>query len=119
MMNACPIFDLPGVGPMTVYPDLMHVKHMGTDVYFYASVLYVLVFEVFQRFPMETAMTTIWAQLRLLYDNSGTKYSNLKLSTFLNLQAIHNTFPKLKGKAAEAPDLRCLHRFAVYLSKHR
>ena len=36
-----------------------------------------------------------------LYEISGTRHGVLKLSMLLNMQDIHNTFPKLKGKAAE------------------
>ena len=53
MNNQCAIFQLPGVGPLTVFPDIMHVKHMGTDAWFYGSASHVLVFEVFAFAPME------------------------------------------------------------------
>ena len=38
------IFSLPGVSILTVCPDLMHCKHLGTDMYYYGSVLFVVAF---------------------------------------------------------------------------
>jgi hypothetical protein len=46
-----PLFDLPGLGIASVYPDWMHVKSMGTDGYTYASVLWLLVFMVLAGMP--------------------------------------------------------------------
>jgi len=43
---ACEPFDLPGVNHHTIAPDTMHNKHLGMDVYYLASVLYLLVFVV-------------------------------------------------------------------------
>jgi len=40
------LFSLPGLGIASVYPDWMHIKHMGTDSYTYASVLWLLVFKL-------------------------------------------------------------------------
>ena len=40
-----PIFDVPGVTLATVWLDLMHCKHLGTDAWFLGSVLWVLMRE--------------------------------------------------------------------------
>ena len=37
---------LPGVTILTVLPDLMHAKHLGTDAYFNGSVLVLLVYAI-------------------------------------------------------------------------
>lgn len=33
-----PLFRLPGVSVLNIYPDWMHVKHLGTDQYYYGSI---------------------------------------------------------------------------------
>ncbi len=38
-----PLFKLPGVTAVSGFPDLMHIKHQGTDQYFLGSVLKELV----------------------------------------------------------------------------
>ncbi len=40
------LFTLPGVAILSVMIDFMHTKHLGTDQYFYGSVLYMLVFMI-------------------------------------------------------------------------
>jgi len=40
------LFSLPGVTIFSVLTDILHVKHLGTDEYFYASVLWLLCFRV-------------------------------------------------------------------------
>eukprot|EP00973_Karenia_brevis_P060186 8375175-Karenia_brevis.AAC.1 len=40
------LFRMLGVSIMSVIPDLMHVKHLGTDQYFYGSVLKFIVAHV-------------------------------------------------------------------------
>ena len=42
----CKLFSLPAVCMWTLKADLMHVKHLGVDQYFYASVLTLLFFHV-------------------------------------------------------------------------
>jgi len=40
----CPILKLPGTSQLTVVPDWMHNKHMGTDMWFLGGVLLYLTF---------------------------------------------------------------------------
>ena len=40
--NNHPMLGLPGVSVLTVYPDWMHIKYLGTDKYFLGSVLYLM-----------------------------------------------------------------------------
>ena len=42
--DRCEVFDIPGVSHDTVGADTMHNKHLGMDVYFCGSVLYLLVY---------------------------------------------------------------------------
>ena len=44
--NAHALFSLPGVSVMTVAADWMHNKHLGTDQWFYGSVVQYLVYHV-------------------------------------------------------------------------
>ena len=42
--DRCEVFNIPGVTHDTVGADTMHNKHLGMDVYFCGSVLYLLVY---------------------------------------------------------------------------
>ena len=44
--NACKIFEILSISAMNYFPDLMHVKHLGSDHYVYASVISLLVHEI-------------------------------------------------------------------------
>lgn len=50
---------------------------------------------------------TVWEDLLLYWDDNETKdvYSNLKMSMYVSVDAPHDTFPQLKGRAAEVRHL--------------
>ena len=41
-----PLFQLPGLSILVVAADLMHCKHLGTDMYVFGSVLWVLCYDI-------------------------------------------------------------------------
>ena len=58
--------ELPGVGIVSWCPDVMHCKHIGSDCYFYGSVLYYLVWHVMTEGAADN-MAYLWSQIRDLY----------------------------------------------------
>ena len=98
-LDCHPIFRLPGVGILAVYPDLMHVKHLGTDSYFYGSVLFFLIC-VHMAGTREENLVVVWSRVRTQYANNNTphRFGSMLLSMFVPKAG---KFPKLKGKAAE------------------
>ena len=96
------IFDLSGVTLFTVIVDMLHVKYLGTDMYFNASVLWLLCFKVLPG-DCHANLEIVWQAVLQWYDSnpSAERYSNLKLSMFCKPASPNASFPVLKGKAAE------------------
>ena len=98
-----PLLALPGLGVLAIYPDVMHVKHLGTDAYFYGSVLKYLTHHYLQQDTPEN-LERVWALVQHAYSANRTRhrYTNMRLSMFAGLP---HHFPKLKGRAAEIRNL--------------
>ena len=99
--NDHPIFQLPGVSILTVAADLMHVKHMGTDMYFYGSVLSCLVYYMMPGRPEEN-LQMLWEEIKQFQKlvQTPTRYTNLRLSMF-SIAEFEEKMPLLKGRAKE------------------
>ena len=104
--NQHPIFTVPGVTILTVWADLMHAKHMGTDMYFYASVLVLLCYDIMRHAP-EDNCALLWMELKEIYerDKVPDRLSTLQLSMFCSVSDPHKSMPKLKPKSAESRHL--------------
>ena len=104
--NQHPIFTVPGVTILTVWADLMHAKHMGTDMYFYASVLFLLCFDVMRHEP-EDNCALIWKEITEIYERDKYKerLGSLQLSMFCSASDPHKSMPKLKSKSSESRHL--------------
>jgi len=100
--NTCGLFGCPGVTVLSVYPDWMHVKHLGIDKVLLGSVLWVLVNWILPGDDKAAKLSVIWSDIVRIYreDNVSDRYGSLKLTMFTT-----GTTPKLKGKAAE---VKCL-----------
>eukprot|EP00811_Abedinium_folium_P007717 NODE_17121_length_960_cov_4.072029.p1 GENE.NODE_17121_length_960_cov_4.072029~~NODE_17121_length_960_cov_4.072029.p1 ORF type:complete len:260 (-),score=55.24 NODE_17121_length_960_cov_4.072029:131-910(-) len=85
-----------------IEPDELHVKYMGTDMYFLGSVLKVLVIGVMPGSPPEN-MKEAWADIVKFYkaDKTPTQYSNFDLKSFLR----DGNDPERKGKGCEVKDI--------------
>ena len=81
-----------------VMMGLLHVKHFGTDAYFFGSVLWLLCYELLPN-NAATNLKYMFDQCLAYWDREGVSnhYRNLKLSMF----AKENDFPRLKGRGAE------------------
>ena len=100
-----PLFDIPGVSVLSVAADLMHCKHMGTDMYIYASILLILCFEILPG-AASANMFTVWAKMkRFATRKKINTFSNLLVSMFCDHNKPHDAYPKLKGRAAEVRNL--------------
>ena len=96
------LFNLPGVGILTVFVDFMHTKHIGTDAYFYGSVLAYMVFHMMDDTP-ERNMDVLWAKIKSLFEKKNPKSYFQRIT--LNMFVRDGTFPSLKGRASEVKHL--------------
>jgi hypothetical protein len=97
--NRIDVFRLPGVSVLTFMCDFMHNKHMGVDMYYFGSVLYLLCYEILPSTPSAN-LVRIMETVKTHSDRLKT-FANLKLSMFVNVAEPHAHQPKLKGRAAE------------------
>ncbi len=97
------LFHLPGLSISSVLPDILHCKHLGTDQYYYGSVLMVLTHHILKG-SKEDNLATVWAELKAQYRalGVGDQLQNLTLSMYV---PEGDKFPRLKSRAAEARHL--------------
>jgi len=80
----------------------LYTKHMGTDSWLYASVLWLLVYKMLPGSPDEN-LVQLWEQMRAFYKArhiTGT-YSNMFLCLFTKRRSPNTSYPKMRGKACE------------------
>ena len=98
--STCPIFSLPGVSVLTVALDYMHSKYLGSDMYMYGSVLFVLVHFVMQcEDPLENLLIA-WDFMKAYYKANDIPY-RFRYMNKLTMFVRKKGFPKLRGTAAE------------------
>jgi hypothetical protein len=98
------IFLLQFVTYFVIFVDLLHCKYLGIDMYFCASVLWLLVYILLPGAPHE-ALKTVWDFIEDYYADKphlkAHKYNNMRLSMFTNPEDPTSSAPELRGKAAE------------------
>ena len=96
------IFDLAGTSLFTVILDLLHVKYLGTDMYFNGSVLWLLCYKVLPG-TAENNLSIVWRDIERYYvaDPSPERYNGMKLNMFIDPSSPNVKSPSLKGKGAE------------------
>ena len=72
LAGACAIFQVPGVTLMSVAPDWMHNKHLGTDMYFYGSVLWLLVYVVLLDTPQQN-LDALMIEVKQIYRENASQ----------------------------------------------
>ena len=103
--NTHPIFTVPGVTILTVCADYMHCKHLGTDAYFFGSVLFVLCYYMLPGLPQQN-IEVVWAKIKSSYKTAArTRYTNLRLSMFSSVANPELYMPFLKGRSIEVRDI--------------
>ena len=63
---AAVLFSLPGVGIYNYIPDVMHCKHLGTDSYYFGSILVYLIHYIMPG-SVDDNLETIWGEIKLYY----------------------------------------------------
>lgn len=93
------LFLLPWMSIWSVHADYMHCKFLGTDQYFYGSVLSELCFRVLVAASPQAALHDLVNRLKAYWRDYGVSggFSGMKLSMFHKV----GRYPKLRGKAAE------------------
>ena len=100
-----PLMSLSWMNCWGVWPDKMHVKHLGCDKYLAGSTLWLLTFEILDGSPDENC-SFIWSEIKAFYTAhhyNRRKYSTfktLRLGMFTSAQNPYANYPELKGKAA-------------------
>lgn len=86
----------------------MHVKHLGTDMYYLGSCLHLLCYSLIPCDPTD-ALAIVLRQCKDYWGRHNVSpadtYGKLKLSMFIDIKSPANSYPKLKGKAAEVKHL--------------
>lgn len=103
--NRSPLFNVVGSSILTVHPDYMHCKHLGTDQQTFGSVLWLLCYE-FAGEP-EKLLEEAFALITKYYRDHkvSTRFTSIRLSMFTCAKQPRASPPKLKGKAAEIRNL--------------
>ena len=93
-----PMYNIPGVTPLTVCIDWMHTKYLGTDQYFPGSVLFTLCHFLMHGVSAAANCAEIWKHVKAEYRirKTPTRYRVLKLTMFCSGSG---GYPCLKGKA--------------------
>ena len=97
------LMTLPGVSHLTFYGDMMHTKHLGTDAYFFGSVLWMLSYLVLPG-TATANIETVWQFIHQWYRDHPeprTVFGTLMLSMFSVPEDPTASYPMLKGRAAE------------------
>ena len=98
------LFTICGVSVSTVLPDVLHCKHLGTDTYYYGSVLMLLVHHIMTG-NASANLGLKWQEIKEEYRAMHIRntFCHMKASMF---EPSHSTaFLRLKGKAAEIRNL--------------
>lgn len=82
LAGVCELFRVPGVTLMSVCPDWMHNKNLGTDMYFYGSVIWLLVYKIMGQSPEENLLS-LENDLKKAYGDRGIpcRFQRITLSS--------------------------------------
>lgn len=120
--NKHPLFNChPGVSILTVGPDLMHIKHLGVDLYFFGTILALLVYEILSQTAAQN-LIVIFNEIKQYYKKNGIgcRFTKITLDMFVkNRDEPWKTFQELKGKAGEIKDFggALLHSWQEHMHK--
>ena len=106
-----PLFAMAGISVYTLWPDYMHIKHLGVDMYFLGSILVIITFmcDIPGCHSWQHRLSRVWDLCMEWYSHNQhdatSRYTTLLIGMFSNATNWRNKFPKLKGKAAEVKQL--------------
>ena len=96
-----PIFRVPSTSCHVVAMDLMHTKYLGTDMYMFASVIYLLCHLILPHEPHEN-LRVVWHKLKECYVKLGIAAGQrFRALTKTSMYIRKSGYPKLRGKAYE------------------
>ena len=105
------ILKMRGVTINSVYPDYMHCKFLGVDMYFLGSVLTILTFMccIPNCDSFESRLQTVWRYCLEWHNSVGTeitcRYTRLSINMFTKIDSWRRNFPRLKGRAGQVKNL--------------
>ena len=109
------LFRLPGVGLAAVFPDVLHVLHLGVYQCFFGSILMFLVAHQLHG-DREANLQLVWGMIKQFYIDHHTlyQYGNIRMTMFAPATG---QFPRLKGRGAEVRGLGrpLLHVFRILM----
>jgi len=113
----CLLFKLDFISILCINPDWMHTMHIGVLTYAWASILWLLAYEIMEGTPVEN-MSAIMVGLRRFWNDNPTPghYQGITLKMFSQANDPEGKQPQLKGTAGEIKHLSkaLLHVFKAY-----
>lgn len=114
---ACGLFLSPLISIACINPDWMHTMHLGVYTYAFASVLWLLAYELLEEDPARN-MVTIMRELRAYWKTHATlgHFQGITLSMFSVENDPERKQPQLKGTSGEIKRLSkaLLHVFKAH-----
>jgi len=89
-----PLFKVPGVSICNVYPDLLHVKHLGTDSYFCGSTLQYLTHTMLADTP-ERNLEAIFHEVKTYYKASRVPKTSVNRRRMVWIAFLQGPSPSL------------------------
>jgi hypothetical protein len=82
--------------------DELHCIHIGTSQYMLGSILHLLVYSIMPQRPVQN-LEALWSDITEEYrrQNIKAQYSSLTLSMFCDPKSPRDSYPRLRGRAAE------------------
>ena len=97
------ILKMTGVTIHTIYPDYMHCKFLGVDMYFLGSVLTIMTFMLIipRCASFEERLQKVWTYCKEWYGSEGVdiscRYTRMTINMFTKPDGWRTRFPRLKG----------------------
>jgi hypothetical protein len=93
-----PIFKIPGMNPLMLALDILHIMDHGVAQHVFAGTLHSLVYRQLKQRPYRN-MQVLWGRMQELYKeaNVAEKLSKFSLKMFCDPDSPHADFPKLSN----------------------
>ena len=97
--STCKLFSIPHVTGCNVFLDYLHLKYLGSDMYMFGGLLWLMTFCLLPGQPLSN-LEHIWSRMKFWYAKQGVQhryhYFN-RLTMFVRKSGA----PKLRGRAVE------------------
>ena len=95
--NRNPLLQVRGVSHLNCIPDLLHVKHLGVDTYYLASVMKLMTHHGVMTGSVDENFDRLWKELKVHCKGINT-FNGMTKKMYVGKA---DNFPRLKGRAAE------------------